>query len=114
MIQTRANNPYTASNRRNIKQGELNAGFARLIKSRKFWSVCLQVAFLLTLALIAFVGCSQKGIINEVYIPQKCEVTKKVRPLKTGQLVQDFKQTLIYTELLEQDLAVCRGEKGIE
>ena len=111
MTQIQANNPYTARSRRNIKQGVLFAGFLRLMKSRKFWHAALQVAFLLTLALIAFVGCSQKGVINEVYIPQKCEVSKKPRPLYTGILVQDLKQTLIYTELLEQDLALCRGEK---
>lgn len=111
MTQIQANNPYTARSRRNIKQGVLFAGFLRLIQSRKFWHAALQVAFLLTLALIAFVGCSQKGVINKVYVPQKCEVSKKPRPLYTGLVVQDLKQTLIYTELLEQDLALCRGEK---
>ena len=111
MTQIQANNPYTARTHQNIKQGEKYAGFLRLMKSRKFWQATLQLFFLAMLAGFVLVGCASKSCLEEVYLPQKCAVSKKPRPLYTGLVVQDLKQALIYTELLEQDLALCRGEK---
>ena len=77
--------------------------------SLKFWQRCLSVAFFIALTLIAFCGCAEKVAYKEVFVPQKCSVLQKPRPAKTGELLKDFDTILIYTELLEQDLNICRG-----
>lgn len=108
-----ANKLYTATNHRNIKQGVGYGGCLRLMKRLKLCRIFFQMLILAALVLIAFSGCSEKIAYKEVYLPQKCELTPKARPLKTDKVTQDLKQALVYTELLEQDLAICRGEKGV-
>ncbi len=81
------------------------------IKSRKAWQIALNLVILGLLAFMAF-GCAAKTEYKEVLIPQKCEVTKKIRPIYKGEVVEDLRQTLVYTELLEADLQICRGENN--
>lgn len=55
-------------------------------------------------------SCS--SIPSKVYIPTYCDVQKREKPQKSGDLLEDIKKILIYSELLEQDLEFCRGKKG--
>ncbi len=104
----KVNSIYTAANHRNIKQGVGYSGYLRAIKACR---VALQVVILAALALIALSGCASKTQIKEVLVPQKCEVSPKFRPAKSGEAVKDLQNALVYTELLEADLRVCRGER---
>lgn len=54
-------------------------------------------------------SCS--SIPQKVYIPTYCDVQKREKPQKRGDLLEDIKAILIYSELLEQDLEFCRGKK---
>ena len=99
-----------AAEHRNIRQGSCG-GCLRFIKRLAFWRMLWQFAILALLALVAFGCASPKTQIKEVLIPQKCEVSKKYRPAKSGEVVQDLQNALVYTELLEADLRICRGEK---
>lgn len=65
-------------------------------------SLCLFIS-------LVFVGCGVK--YKEVLVPVKCSVSDKTRPLYTKNVVKDFKNILIYTELLEADLKICKGGK---
>lgn len=63
---------------------------------------------------LIFVGCSFKEVEVEyrnVYIPVRCDVPKRERPKKSNSIAENFKRILIYTEILEKDLKVCRGEE---
>lgn len=52
---------------------------------------------LLIIALFLVSGCS----VKEVYIPVKAKIEKPKRPKLSGNLVEDYKQVLIYTEQIE-------------
>lgn len=78
---------------------------------RRLWRIVLHLVFFAMLALFALYGCAQKLEYKEVFLPQKCEVSKKTRPPYTQNLSEDVKNILIYTELLEADLKLCLGEK---
>lgn len=94
------------------KKGKRFALITKALKGRLFWIRVLQITFLTLLALFVFTACAGKCELKEVFVPVKCEVTPKIRPLFTNELVEDLRQTLIYTELLETDLRLCLGEKG--
>ena len=100
-----------AAEHRNIRQGSCG-GCLRLIKRLAFWRMLWQFPILALLALVAFGCASPKTQIKEVLIPQKCEVSAKIRPIYKGEVVEDLRQTLVYIELLEQDLQICRGENN--
>lgn len=104
------NNFEITAEYRNIRQDNCG-GCLRLIKKLSFWRALWQITILTVLALVAFGCASPKTQIKEVLVPQKCEVTRKYRPQKSGEAVQDLQNALVYTELLEADLRVCRGEK---
>ena len=96
----------------NIRQSNgLLARAVSFIKSRKALKFALNMAVLALLAFMAL-GCAEKIEYKEVLIPQKCEVSAKIRPIYKGEVVEDLRQTLVYTELLEQDLQICRGENN--
>lgn len=97
---------------RHEKKGKRFALITKALKGRLFWIKALQITFLTLLALFVFTACAGKCELKEIFVPVKCEVTPKIRPLFTNELVEDLRQTLIYTELLEADLRLCLGEKG--
>lgn len=97
---------------RHEKKGKRFALITKALKGRLFWIKALQIAFLALLVLFVFTACAGKCQLKEVFVPVKCEVTPKIRPLFTGEVVADLRQTLIYTELIEADLRLCLGETG--
>lgn len=101
----------TAQNK-GVKTPLLNecVGFKGILKAPKTYRIALQVLILAALILVGLSGCAAKIEYKEVLVPQKCEVTKKYRPAQTGDILGDFKGVLVYTEMLESDLAVCLGE----
>ncbi|WP_253248333.1 hypothetical protein [Helicobacter sp. 12S02634-8] len=46
-----------------------------------------------------------------VYIPTKCDIKPRQAPMQSGDILQDLKAVLVYTELLKSDLDFCRGEE---
>lgn len=82
----------------------------KFLKQRRFWQSFVSFIFFATLLLIALSGCSEKVVFKEVLVPQKCSVSVKNRPLYTQDILNDTRNLLIYTELLECDLKACRGE----
>ncbi len=66
------------------------------------------------IAFLAFVfnACASNEIIfKEVKVPIKCDIPKRERPPKDKNINKYFNNILVYTELLENDLAFCRGEE---
>lgn len=57
----------------------------------------------LLICIIALGGCSAKV----VYVPVKCGIIQRTKPVKTPNIVENIKNILIYTELLEKDLDFC-------
>ncbi|ETD27322.1 hypothetical protein [Helicobacter canis] len=76
-------------------------------KSQKAESLIL----LLVLAL-AVGGCTSTKR-EAVYIPTKCKTKPipKPTPSKDSSISQDVAEILAYAELVERDLAFCRGER---
>ena len=72
----------------------------------------MKLISLTVLMALVLSGCATKVRYKEVLVPQKCEVSTKTRPLYTKNVVRDFKNVLIYTELLEQDIKICKGGKN--
>lgn len=56
------------------------------------------------LTLLALSGCVA---YKEVSIPTSCEVPIRERPIRSGNVIDDFKAILIYSEGIEQDLKFC-------
>ncbi|KAA8711150.1 hypothetical protein [Helicobacter canis] len=72
----------------------------------------LKMFFVLIAVIIAVLtGCASTKR-EAVYIPTKCKTKPlpKPTPSKDSSISQDVAEILQYTELLERDLAFCRGE----
>lgn len=95
---------------RNEKKGRVFALITKALKGRIFWIRLLNALILSAIALFVLTACAGKCELKEVLVPTKCPVSPKPRPIFTGDVVSDLKQTLIYTELLEADLKVCLGD----
>ena len=52
-------------------------------------------------------GCASNDRI--IYVPTKCDVAPRAKPIKSQSLTQYLKEVLIYSEGLERDLDYCRG-----
>ncbi|PAF50857.1 hypothetical protein [Helicobacter sp. 13S00477-4] len=63
---------------------------------------------ILILSSICFSGCVR---VKEVFIPTACQIPKRENPIKTGDLAQDVKNILIYSEGIAKDLEFCRGNE---
>lgn len=99
------------TNNLNLYQTRQKSAFNfKFLKQRRFWQRFLSLIFLAALLLIALSGCGEKVVFKEVLVPQKCSVSVKNRPLYTQDILNDTRNLLIYTELLECDLKACRGE----
>ena len=55
-------------------------------------------------------GCSQKGTINEVYIPVKCPLKMPLKPQNNGDF-QSHKEMMIYYLECENIAIKCTGEE---
>ena len=66
---------------------------------------------LVLILVIALGGCTTTKR-EAVYIPTKCKTKPipKPTPSKESNISQDVAEILQYTELVEHDLAFCRGE----
>ena len=72
----------------------------------------LKMFFVLIAVILAVLtGCTTTKR-EAVYIPTKCKTKPlpKPTPSKDSSISQDVAEILQYTELLERDLAFCRGE----
>ncbi|TLD94633.1 hypothetical protein LS71_009270 [Helicobacter jaachi] len=56
-------------------------------------------------ALLLLCGCADKV----VYVPTKCDVPARAKPINQGSVIKYLKEVLIYAEGLERDLNFCRG-----
>lgn len=64
------------------------------------------------LSLVLFSGCALQSVkTTEVLIPTQCGVAKRERPSKSGKVNKDVIAIFAYTQSLEQDLKICRGER---
>lgn len=63
----------------------------------------------IALIAISISGCTKT---QQVFIPTACEIPKRERPQKSGDMLEDLKAIFIYSELLERDLEFCRGVKN--
>lgn len=72
----------------------------------------LKMFFVLIAVILAVLtGCTTTKR-EAVYIPTKCKTKPIPKPIpsKDSSISQDVAEILQYTELLERDLAFCRGE----
>lgn len=72
----------------------------------------LKMFFVLIAVILAVLtGCTTTKR-EAVYIPTKCKTKSipKPTPSKDSSISQDVAEILQYTELLERDLAFCKGE----
>ena len=78
----------------------------RSIKDRILFNLsCLYILIYM------FIGCAQRVIYKDVYIPTKCDISIPQSPILSGDLVSDFVKALEHSELLERDLEFCvKGE----
>lgn len=70
----------------------------------------LKCFMLLLLSALLLSGCARIEYV-EVLVPQKCSVAKRERPSKSGKVSVDVKAIFAYTQALERDLKMCRGDK---
>lgn len=70
----------------------------------------LKCFMLLLLSALLLSGCARVEYV-EVLIPTKCNVAKRERPKRSGKVNKDVIAIFAYTQALEQDLKMCRGEK---
>ena len=54
-----------------------------------------------------FIGCAQRVIYKDVYIPTKCDIDLPKNPVFSGDLLSDLAKALEHSELLERDLKFC-------
>ena len=73
----------------------------------------LKCFMLLLLSPLLLSGCA-RVVYEEVLIPTKCNVAKRERPSKSGKVSVDVKAIFAYTQALERDLKMCRGDKEIQ
>lgn len=74
----------------------------------KLYNLFLPYAFIFMLAYIyMFIGCAQRVIYKDVYIPTKCDISIPQSPTLSGDLVSDFAKALEHSEILEKDLEFC-------
>lgn len=74
----------------------------------KLYNLFLPYAFIFMLAYIyMFIGCTQRVIYKDVYIPTKCDISIPQSPILSGDLVSDFVKALQHSEILEKDLEFC-------
>lgn len=74
----------------------------------KLYNLFLPYAFIFMLAYIyMFIGCAQRVIYKDVYIPTKCNISIPQSPTLSGDLVSDFAKALQHSEILEKDLEFC-------
>lgn len=67
-------------------------------------------ALIIPLIALFLIGCSGEPKIEyrEKLVPVKCQIQKTQLPAYTGILEKDIPNILVYTEILESDLAFCR------
>lgn len=53
-------------------------------------------------------GCQQ---YKQVLIPTICEIPQREKPKSSGDVLEDIKAILIYSELIAEDLDFCTGRK---
>lgn len=85
--------------------------FITALKTRIFWRKCVSFIFFAFIIAIVLSACAEKIVYKEVLVPQICPVSEKTRPIYSKDIQKDLSNVLIYTELLEADLKVCRGQK---
>lgn len=74
----------------------------------KLYNLFFLYAFIFMLAYIyMFIGCAQRVIYKDVYIPTKCDISIPQSPILSGDLVSDFANALEHSEILEKDLEFC-------
>ena len=74
----------------------------------KLYNIFFLYAFIFILAYIyMFIGCAQRVIYKDVYIPTICDISIPQSPILSGYLVSDFVKALEHSELLERDLRFC-------
>ena len=78
-----------------------------MIKKRLILTKKLAFGVFLGIALLVCVGCASNDRI--IYVPTKCDVAPRAKPIKSQSLTQYLKEVLIYSEGLERDLDYCRG-----
>ena len=93
-----------ARNDKREKMRKVDLCFLTAQKSQKAQSLIL-------LLLLALGGCTTTKR-EAVYIPTKCKTKPipKPTPSKDSSISQDVVEILQYIELVEHDLAFCRGE----
>ena len=74
----------------------------------------MRIKSFILLTLFAFLllinGCATRVIYKEVKVPIKCNIDLPKKPLiKETDLITSFKEFLIYSEVLEEDLKFCVG-----
>ena len=61
--------------------------------------------------ILTFKGCAKKVVYKDVYVPIKCNVEMPLKPVLSGNLINDFASALKHSEMLEKDLNFCiKGE----
>lgn len=74
----------------------------------KLYNLFFLYTFIFMLAYIyMFIGCAQRVIYKDVYIPTKCDISIPQSPTLNGDLVSDFAKALQHSEILEKDLEFC-------
>lgn len=65
------------------------------------FSVIFAIVFIST-----FNGCT-KVVYKDVYVPIKCDIEMPLKPILSGNLINDFTNALKHSEILEKDLKFC-------
>lgn len=63
--------------------------------------------YLFIFIILIFNGCATRTIYQPTNIPVKCDIDLPKRPTKHNNEVENIKNLLIYTELLEVNLKFC-------
>lgn len=73
----------------------------------------MRLMFFITILLsLVLASCSTKRQIEyrQVLVPVKCEIPDRQRPSRQSDVLETLKAILIYTNLLEKDLKICKGK----
>lgn len=78
----------------------------RILKCFYIIVIIVYVSYIVLVLMLQ--GCAKKQVVyKDVYIPIKCDIEIPKRPKLTGELVNDYKNALQHSELLESDLIFC-------
>lgn len=78
----------------------------RFLKCIYIYAITVYVFYVVLVLMLH--GCAKKQVVyKDVYVPVKCNIEIPKRPTLTGELVNDYKNALQHSELLESDLIFC-------